>query len=271
MSVSTILTGTPAGLKIDDITADNIDCTTLVADTAVIAPLLGNLGAGVTVTTVGNNILGSSVVIPENCALIAGNTFTADTASIGLNAGTSTPLVVIGPGAPGPAGSVVFDKIMNPAVVQWYAPSTAVFPLTVPSAGDPPITLLSIAVPLAARNCKYLTLDFLFEGGQSNGSATAQDWTIYLSETAGAAQDPAKAGELSIAYDGAGAPWTWTGATSLSTNGNAEMRGGRFQVWYKPTTPLPDTIYLTMDGLGTAAGGTLNAGFALDGILVAYN
>jgi hypothetical protein len=275
MSVSTILTGTPAGLKIDDITADNIDCTTLVADSAVNAPVFQNAGVAPTVTSVGSTVAGSSVNITSpllNCdGTVSANVLGADTATIGVNGGTTTPLLVVGPGAPSPAGSVVFDKIMNPAVVQFYQPPTAIFPLTLPSNGDVPVTLLAVAVPPSAQNCKYLTLDFLFEGIQSNGSATVQEWTIYLSETAGAAQDPAKAGELTINYDGGAAPWTWTGTTSLASTGSAEMRGGRFQVWYKPTAALPATIYLTIDGLATAAGGTLNAGFALDGIVVAYN
>jgi hypothetical protein len=165
----------------------------------------------------------------------------------------------------------VFDKVLNPAVVQFYQASTATFPLTLPSGGDVPVTLLAVAVPVSARNCKYLTLDFLFEGTQTNGSATAQEWTIYLSETAGAVQDPAKAGELTISYPAGGAaPWEWTGATSISTEATI-MKGGRFQVWYKPTATLPATIFLTIDGLPSAAGGTLAAGFALDGIVVCYN
>jgi hypothetical protein len=162
--------------------------------------------------------------------------------------------------------------VNNPAVVQYYQASTAVFPLTMPSAGDVPVTLLAISVPATAQGCKYLTLDFLFEGTQTNGSATPQAWTIYLSETAGGAQDTAKAGALTILYDGGVAPWTWTGATSVSTE-TAIMKGGRFQVWYQPTTPLPATIYLTCDGLPApaAAGGTLAAQFKLDGLVVAYN
>jgi hypothetical protein len=229
----------------------------------------------VTVTTLGNAAVGSSVNLAATSLNCGGGLVTniavldADVGNIGSATGTNQPLLVFGTGAP--LGSVVFDKTLNPAVVQFYAPPTATFPLTVPSAGDAPITLLAIAVPPSAQNCQYLTLDFLFQGTQSNGSATAQEWTIYLSPTAGAAQDPAKAGELTINYDGGAAPWVWTGATSLANTGSAEMRGGRFQVWYKPTAALPATIYLTMDGLATAAGGLLAAGFELDGIVVAYN
>ena len=290
MSASTLISGTPAGLTISDLDINTIQCQTLTADFIVSdnnitadgyvnAPLVQNFDpVNPTVTTLGNNIAGSTVALSANSSLVVDtsasvNVLLAETATVGTNAGTTTPLLVVGPGAPGPVGSVVFDKVMNPAFVQWYAPATTVFPANMPSASDPALTLLHVTVPAAAQNAKFIVVNFNFIGSQSVNAIQAQGWQIYLTNNEFSAFNPANANALGLIADaGTPSPVIWNGITTPSTSSSlATIYNGLVSCWFKPSAAVTD-LYLTVkSNLGTTVGGQLLAGFAADAICVAYN
>lgn len=180
---------------------------------------------------------------------------------------SATPLKVSGSDGIG----IVYDTVNNPPFVEFYQAPTAEFPFTMPSSGDPNYTLLNITVPASAQNADYYLVDFLFNGTQTIAGGNPHNWKIYLTQVENAAFNPATSGALDIAIS---ANTTWTGASYAGQSANpATISGGRLQLWYKPAVAGAITnLYLTVDATSvTTAGGTLNAGFALDALVTPFN
>lgn len=198
------------------------------------------------------------------------NVDSTNVTTIGDGAST-TPLKVSGP----TGSSVVNDSTYNPAVIQFYAEQTLPeADQNVPSVGDAPITLLQIPIPASAQNGKYFVVDFLFNGLQENGTATADQWNIYLTTTQFAAYNSALSGVLTIDLSENSGNVEWTGATyfgAAAGAGQAFITGGRLSVWYKPPLATQtNTLYLTMAATSNG-GGVLKNPFEIDGMVSVFN